>query len=314
MTPADTPVSPVSLHLEASDRNAFDAALRASFERWGFAVLSDHGASAVDIKDALDATRAFFALPEATKRSFHIKDGGGQRGYTGLRVETAKGFKAPDFKEFWHIGRDLPEGHPYTPYMPSNIDVPMIKNWHAHTYALFEMLDAAGQRVLRAIARGLGLPEGFWDNAVREGNSILRLLHYPPVITTDGSVRAGAHGDINVITLLLGAEEAGLEVMDRDGQWVAFTPPEGALVINIGDMLARQTNHVLPSTTHRVVNPTAERAEYSRYATPFFLHFAPDYLVETLPQCITPDRPNLYPDPITANDFLLERLRDINLT
>jgi len=314
MTLADTPVSPVSLHLEASDRNAFDAALRASFERWGFAVLSDHGASTADIKDALDAAKAFFSLPGETKRQFHIEGGGGQRGYTAFGVETAKGHTAPDLKEFWHIGRDLPEGHPYTPYMPPNVDVPIVKNWHARTYSLFEMLDAAGQRVLRAIARGLGLPEGFWDDAVREGNSILRLLHYPPVETTDGSVRAGAHGDINVITLLLGAEEAGLEVQDRDGRWIAFTPPEGALVINVGDMLERQTNHMLPSTTHRVVNPTAERARFSRYSTPFFLHFAPDYVVKTLPACITPDRPDRYPDPITANDFLLERLKDIKLT
>lgn len=311
---AASAIEPVSLTLEATDRPAFDAALRASFERWGFAVLADHGVDTAVIDDALAASKAFFALPEEAKMAYRVEGGGGQRGYTPFKVETAKGFAAPDLKEFWHVGRELPEGHAYAPYMPPNLDVAEIADWRERTYALFEALDAAGLKVLRAIARGLSLEERFWDEAVREGNSILRLLHYPPVEAADGSVRAGAHGDINVITLLLGAEEAGLEVLDRDGRWLAITPPEGALVINIGDMLERQTNHVLPSTTHRVVNPSAERARFARYSTPFFLHFKPDYLVKTLPECVSAERPDKYPEPITAHDFLLERLRDINLT
>jgi isopenicillin N synthase-like dioxygenase len=144
------------------------------------------------------------------------------------------------------------------------------------------------------------------------GNSVLRLLHYPPVPPEATGVRAGAHEDINVITLLLGAEEAGLEVLDRDGQWLPIQPPPGAVVCNIGDMLQRLTNHVLPSTTHRVVNPPVERRGHARYSTPFFLHFAPDYQIETLASCISADNPARY-GPITAQAFLMQRLAEIKL-
>lgn len=317
MANIDAPASavpPVSLTLEARDQRAFDAAMRESFERCGFAVLADHGIDQRVIDDALAATKAFFALPDEVKRGYHRPGTGGARGYTPFGVETAKGLTAADLKEFWHIGRELPEGHRYAPYMPPNLEVAEVPDWRARTTALFEALDAAGRRVLRSIARGLGLAEDFWDAAVAEGNSVLRLLHYPPVTSAPGDgLRAGAHGDINVITLLLGAEEAGLEILDRDGRWLPIAPPEGALVINIGDMLERQTNHVLPSTVHRVVNPSPDRAARARFSTPFFLHFAPDYLVETLPQCVSDARPNRYPEPITADDFLQQRLREIKL-
>ena len=145
------------------------------------------------------------------------------------------------------------------------------------------------------------------------GNSVLRLLHYPPTTGEGPRLRAGAHEDINAITLLLGAEEAGLEILDRDGTWLAVNPPPGALVVNIGDMLTRLTNDVLPSTTHRVVNPSAARQSVARYSMPFFLHFRSDFMIETLPQCVGPDRPNRYPQPITADAFLEQRLREIRL-
>jgi isopenicillin N synthase-like dioxygenase len=148
---------------------------------------------------------------------------------------------------------------------------------------------------------------------VRDGNSVLRLLHYPPIPGDGPNVRAGAHEDINTITLLLGAEEAGLQLLDRDGNWLPVTPKPGELAVNIGDMLQRLTNNVLRSTTHRVVNPPPERRGHSRYSMPFFLHFRPDFLIETLPDCITAERPDHYPEPITAHDFLLERLREIKL-
>jgi len=148
---------------------------------------------------------------------------------------------------------------------------------------------------------------------VRDGNSVLRLLHYPPTPPRAEGLRAEAHEDINVITLLLGAEEAGLQLLTREGQWLDVNPPEGALVVNIGDMLQRLTNHVLRSTTHRVVNPPPERAHLPRYSIPFFLHFAPDYLIETLPSCVSPENPSRYGEPITAQDYLLERLREIRL-
>ena len=148
---------------------------------------------------------------------------------------------------------------------------------------------------------------------MRDGNSILRLLHYPPIAADAPGVRAAPHGDINTITLLMGAEEAGLQVQDRDGKWLAISPPPGSVVCNIGDMLSRLTNHVLPSTIHQVVNPPPERRSIPRYSMPFFLHFRPDFLIKTLPSCITAERPDAWPEPITAHDFLHERLREIKL-
>ena len=159
----------------------------------------------------------------------------------------------------------------------------------------------------------LGLAPNWFDHAVGDGNSVLRLLHYPPIPVDAEGVRAGAHEDINLIPLLLGAEEAGLELLGSDGKWLAIKPPEGAMVVNVGDMLQRLTNHVLPSTTHRVVNPPPERRGVSRYSMPFFLHPAPDFLIETLPGCIDADHPNRYPTPITAHDYLHERLVEIGL-
>jgi isopenicillin N synthase-like dioxygenase len=177
---------------------------------------------------------------------------------------------------------------------------------------LFAAFDKAGLRILQAIARHLGLAPDYFEDTVRDGNSVLRLLHYPPIPGDGPNVRAGAHEDINTITLLLGAEEAGLELLDRDGNWLPVSPKPGELAVNIGDMLQRLTNNVLRSTTHRVVNPPPERRGQSRYSMPFFLHFRPDFLIETLPECLE-GRPNLYPEPITAHDFLLERLREIKL-
>src|SRR6185312_50548 len=156
----------------------------------------------------------------------------------------------------------------------------------------------------------LGLTPNYFEGKVAEGNSILRLLHYPPLRAGDEGVRAGAHEDINVITLLLGAEEAGLQLLDRDGCWLDVDPPPGCVVVNIGDMLQRLTNHVLPSTTHRVVNPAPERAAFPRYSMPFFQHFRSDYLIETLPSCVSAARPNRYPVPITADDYLKQRLAE----
>ena len=170
-----------------------------------------------------------------------------------------------------------------------------------------------GHALLRAIAIHLELEEDWFTPRVREGNSILRLLHYPAQETPPppGSVRAAAHEDINVITLLLGAEEAGLEVKHRSGEWLAVNPPAGALVINVGDMLQRLTNGVLPSTTHRVVNPSIARAAHPRYSTPFFLHFAPEILIDPLESCIKPGEEAM--TAITAHDYLMERLREIGL-
>ena len=307
-------LSPVSLTLAAHDPQGFSDALCGSFREFGFAVVSDHSVEQAIIDRALAETKAFFALDDATKRQYYVEGGGGARGYTPFKTEVAKGAAEKDLKEFWHRGRDLPPGHQFSDLMPANIPVKERPDFDPATRDLFNALDAMGAILLRAIARHLGLDESWFDKTVDEGNSVLRLLHYPPIQGDPEGVRAGAHEDINVITLLLGAEEAGLQVKTRQGDWLEISPPEGALVINVGDMLSRLTNDQLPSTTHRVVNPPKARAGFSRYSTPFFLHFNPDFLIETLPQCIDRNHPDRYAgQSITANDYLDERLKEIGL-
>ena len=306
-------IEPVSLTLYDRDFEAFSQAMGASFARYGFAVVADHDLEPELVDGAIGRTKAFFALPDETKRAYHIEGGAGQRGYTPFGIEAAKGAAHRDLKEFWHVGRELPPGHPYRQYMPENVWPSEVEGFRSYVSGLFEGLDELGRRILRAIAHYLKIGDSFFDEPVRLGNSILRLLHYPPIAADATGVRAGAHEDINVITLLLGAEEAGLEVLDRDGRWLPINAPPGAVVCNIGDMLQRLTNHVLPSTTHRVVNPPPERRGVSRYSTPFFLHFEPEYEIRTLLQCIDAAHPDRYPQPITAHAYLLERLREIKL-
>jgi isopenicillin N synthase-like dioxygenase len=305
-------IEPVSMTLYDRDFEAFAQAFGASFQRYGFAVVADHGLDQAVIEEATARTREFFALPEDVKRSYHIAGGGGARGYTPFGIETAKDASQSDLKEFWHVGRELPEGSHLRQYMQDNIwpDVPGFRH---DLLALYNALDAMGGKLLRAVAHYLGLEDDFFEPTVRDGNSVLRLLHYPPVSPDASGVRAGAHEDINTITMLLGAEEAGLEVKDRDGRWIPINPPPGSLVVNVGDMLQRLTNHVLPSTTHRVVNPAPERRSIPRFSTPFFLHFQPEYVIRTLPGCVSAERPDLYPEPIGSHDYLLQRLREIKL-
>ena len=196
--------------------------------------------------------------------------------------------------------------------MAPNLVPAEIEDWRSVVHGLYDAFDQLGVQVLRAIALDLGLEETFFDDTVKDGNSVMRLLHYPPV-TGDpgGSIRAEAHGDINTITLLLGAEEAGLELLNRRGEWVPVSPPPGALAVNVGDMLDRLTNGKLRSTTHRVVNPSGEAARRSRYSMPFFLHFRPDFLIEPLEQCVEPGE--TAPPAILAHDYLMQRLREIGL-
>ena len=306
-------IAPVSFRDYNSDIQGFSDKLGGSFARFGFAVISDHGLPQDRIDAALDDAKAFFALPESDKLKYKLPVGG-QRGYTPFGIETAKGHVHYDLKEFWHTGRDLPAGHRYRNHMADNVwPDAEIPRFHESVSWLYGALDAMGLKVLEAIAVYLGLDRHFFDPTVDFGNSILRLLHYPPVPKDGPHIRAGAHEDINVITLLMGAEEAGLEVLDRDGQWLAINPPPGSLVCNIGDMLQRLTNNRLPSTTHRVVNPAPERRGVPRYSTPFFLHFNSDYRICTLPNCIDAAHPDLYPTPITADEYLQERLREIKL-
>ncbi|MFN4020729.1 MAG: isopenicillin N synthase family dioxygenase [Erythrobacter sp.] len=286
-----------------------------SFAEYGFAVVRDHGIAQELIDAAEAASRAFFALPDAVKRGYRIEGGGGARGYTPFGTEKAKDAAVFDLKEFWHVGRDLPPGHPLAEFMAPNIWPDEVEGFKETMSALFAAFEATGARVLEAIALHLGRPRDFFAASIADGNSVMRLLHYPPLgdDAPEGAIRAAAHGDINTITLLLGAEEAGLELLTKQGEWLPIPASKGALVINVGDMLERLTNGRLRSTTHRVVNPRGEAARRSRYSMPFFLHFRPDFLIEPLPECLDPDAATAPPEPITAHDFLMQRLREINL-
>ncbi len=286
-----------------------------SFAEYGFAVVRDHGIPQDLIDRAEAQAKEFFALPDETKRGYHIPGGGGARGYTPFGTERAKDAEIFDLKEFWHVGRTLPDGHALSPYMAPNVWPREVVGFRDTFETLYAAFEDAGARVLEAIAIHLGLSRDYFAATIEDGNSVMRLLRYPPLPedAPDGAIRAAAHGDINTITLLLGAEEAGLELLTRQGEWLAVAPPPGALVVNIGDMLERLTNGRLRSTKHRVVNPSGEAARRARYSMPFFLHFRPDFTIDPLPSCIGGDEGESVPEPITAHEFLQQRLREINL-
>ena len=306
-------IASVSLKDAERDPKDFAEKLGRSFEDYGFAIIANHGIPEELIHRAEQKAKEFFALPDEVKRKYLIEGSGGARGYTPFGIETAKGARAHDLKEFWHVGRDLPPGHAFRNHMPDNVwpsEVPSFKDTFQELYASF---DKAGLQILKAIARFLEIEEDYFIDTVRDGNSVMRLLHYPPIEGEPGShVRAGAHEDINTITLLLGAEEAGLELQTKDGRWIPVSPKAGELVVNIGDMLQRLTNGQLRSTSHRVVNPPRERWGHSRYSMPFFLHFRSDFLIEALPGTVPTGGQPKWP-PITANEYLQERLREIKL-
>ena len=296
------------------DREAFVAELGAAYREWGFAGIRGHGIPQSLIDAAYDAFKRLVALPTEVKLQYHLKGSGGARGYTPFGIETAKDSKYPDLKEFWHIGREIPRDSRFAEVMPPNVWPAEVDGFREHGYALYQALDQLGSRVLCALALHIGLPEDFFADKTNVGNSILRPIHYPPITTPDvPNVRAGAHEDINFITLLVGASAAGLEVLSRKGEWVPFTAEADTIVVNIGDMLQRLTNHVYPSTTHRVVNPPGEAARQPRYSVPFFLHPNPDVSLAVLPNCVSPDNPSRYPTPISSHEYLLQRLREIKL-
>jgi isopenicillin N synthase-like dioxygenase len=306
-------IASVSLKDADRDPTAFAQRLGHSFEDYGFAIVADHGIPDALIARAEEKAKAFFALPDAVKRQYLIPGGGGARGYTPFGIETAKGAKAHDLKEFWHVGRDLPPGHPFRNHMGDNLWPAEVEGFRETFQELYAAFDEAGLKILKAIARYLDVDEEYFADSVRDGNSVMRLLHYPPIPEPTGAhIRAGAHEDINAITLLLGAEEAGLELLTKDGRWIPVSPRPGELVVNIGDMLQRLTNGVLRSTSHRVVNPAPDRASHARYSMPFFLHFRSDFPIEALPGTVPAGEQPKWP-PITADDYLQERLREIKL-
>ncbi|WP_329743070.1 isopenicillin N synthase family dioxygenase [Dyella sp. A6] len=297
-----------------TDRDAFVAELGAAYREFGFCCISGHGIEPSLVDGAYDVFKRFFALPAETKMKYHVAGSGGARGYTPFKVETAKDSRYPDLKEFWHVGREIPRDSKFAALMPANLWPSEVDGFREYGYGLFDALDRLGSRVLRALALHIDLPETYFEDKTDQGNSILRPIHYPP-ITEDNlpNVRAGAHEDINLITLLVGASAEGLEVFTREGEWLPITTEGDAIVVNIGDMLQRLTNHVYPSTTHRVVNPPNANARKPRYSVPFFLHPNPDVMLDPLPQCVTPDNPSRYDTSISSHEYLLQRLREIKL-
>jgi len=302
-----------TLSLRDVEDERFVRDLGAAYENYGFVIITDHGIPQPLIDRFLCVSKSFFAWPAAAKGRYHIKGGGGARGYTPFGIETAKGSQHFDLKEFWHVGRELPVGHPYRHYMADNVWIAEISGFKEICIEMFETFDLTGRRLLSAIARVLNLAPDFFEDKVQLGNSVLRIIHYPPMPPNPTeSIRAGAHEDINVITLLLGAEEPGLQVLSRRGQWLSVNPSPGSMVVNVGDMLQRLTNGMLRSTSHRVINPIRDRAQNARFSMPFFLHFNPDFPIAALPSCVGPGKPEPLP-PILAEEYLQERLHEIKL-
>ncbi|PRQ04550.1 2OG-Fe(II) oxygenase superfamily protein [Enhygromyxa salina] len=299
-----------------SDRAAFVADLGQALRTYGFVGIREHGLDEVLVGRAYEVLKQFFALPTKTKMGYHVPGGGGARGYTAFGVETAKDAEIADLKEFWHVGRTLPADSEWAGMMPANLWPSEVEGFREVLSSLYAALDSLGGRMLRAIALHLGLDEDWFADKVDHGNCVLRPIHYPALDGAqgaDGAVRSAAHGDINLITLLVGSGEPGLEIFSRKGEWIPVSTIEGVVVCNVGDILERLTNNVLPSTLHRVVNPPEPWRSQPRYSLPFFVHPNPEFVVETLPECVSDDNPNRYPEPITADAFLLQRLREIKL-
>jgi len=301
---------------DPAQRKQFSDEIGKAFNETGFVTVTNHGLSKELIDDLYAQVKALFALPDEVKSSYEIPELAGQRGYTGKNKETAKGFKIPDMKEFWQIGQTVTDGGVSKDDYPDNLVVKELPKFNETTLEIYKKLENIGTNLLRAIAVYLGLDERYFDSKVHNGNSILRTLHYFPIENPDAvpadAVRAGAHEDINLITLLIGASADGLEVLTRDGTWFPVKAHGEDLVVNVGDMLQRLTNNKLKSTTHRVVNPPRELMKFSRFSVPFFLHPKADMDLTSLPSTIDAEHPKAYSD-ITAGEYLDERLREIGL-
>ncbi|GAA3969273.1 isopenicillin N synthase family dioxygenase [Mucilaginibacter dorajii] len=300
----------------AADRKQFSDKIGEAFNQTGFVTITNHGLSKQLIDELYSQVKALFALPDDIKQKYEIPGLAGQRGYTGKGKETAKGFKTPDLKEFWQIGQTVTDGSAIKELYPDNVVVDELPSFNTTTLEVYKKLEDAGKHLLQAISVYLNLPENYFDDKVHNGNSILRTLHYFPITDPDSvpddAVRAGAHEDINLITLLIGASADGLELLTREGTWFPVKAHGEDLVVNVGDMLQRLTNNKLKSTTHRVVNPPRELMKYSRFSVPFFLHPKSGMDLTSLDSCIDEEHPKLYTD-ITAGEYLDERLREIGL-
>lgn len=293
------------------ERNAFVAQLGKAYTDIGFVTIKNHGFNEAVQEELYRQAATFFELDKEKKQQYEIQEIAGQRGYTSFGKEHAKGMDAADLKEFWQVGQPSPayEGPEYH----DNVNVDELPSFAPSFEKAYQDLEAIGQEMLQAIALYLSLDQHYFEPWVKGGNSILRAIHYPPITSDPGdSVRAGQHEDINLITLLMGASAEGLEVLNKQGEWVGITAIPGSLVVNVGDMLQRLTNGVLKSTTHRVVNPPKEKWASPRYSIPFFLHPVGKMPLNALENCISTDRPKGFED-ITAGAYLEERLIEIGL-
>ena len=284
-----------------------------AYEEIGFVALKGHFLDDQLVDELYGEVKKFFDLPVETKQNYEIPGIGGQRGYVGFGKETAKGFKKGDLKEFWHFGQYLEDGSKYSAEYPDNVEVKENPQFNIVGKEAYQMLEKTGIYVLRALSLYLGLDEFYFDKYVAEGNSILRPIHYPPITQEpDNAVRAAAHGDINLITLLMGAQGKGLQVMNHEGEWIDAIAQPDELMINVGDMLSRHTNNKLKSTIHQVVNPPRELWGTSRYSIPFFMHPVSEMPLNALENCVDENNPKLYED-TTAGEFLYERLVELGL-
>jgi isopenicillin N synthase-like dioxygenase len=300
-------------HGSPEQRSAFVASLGEAFSKVGFVAVKNHGLSEELTTSLYREVKNFFNLPLENKLAYEVKELAGQRGYTSFGREHAKGMQEGDLKEFWHFGQIVEGQDPIASEYPDNILCKELPVFNEIGLEAFKQLENSGRSLLRAIALFLNLEEDYFDNKIHNGNSVLRPIHYGPILTEpSGAVRAGAHEDINLITLLMGASAEGLEVLNKQGEWIAVTALPEQVVVNVGDMLQRLTNNVLRSTTHRVVNPPREKWNTSRYSIPFFLHPRSDMRLDCLPSCISESNP-LHYSPISAGEYLNERLEEIGL-
>jgi isopenicillin N synthase-like dioxygenase len=295
-------------------RERFVKELGAAYEGIGFVAVKNHGISKDLIDRLYDRIQQFFALPEQTKKKYDVPGIGGQRGYTPFGKEHAKGKSAGDLKEFWHYGQFVEDNDPIKKEYPDNVNVEEVPDFLSTGKEAYKTFEDTGRHLLRAIAIHLNLEEDYFNQHIHNGNSILRPIHYPPITgeIEEGAVRAGEHEDINLITLLVGASADGLQVLNRNNDWVSVTEIQDHIVVNVGDMLQRLTNNKLKSTTHRVINPPKELLGTSRYSVPFFLHPRSEMRLDCLESCIDEQNPKAYED-ITSGEYLMERLREIGL-
>lgn len=296
---------------DAAQRQAFIDELGSAFHNIGFVGVTGHGIPKDLIDDFYVAAKKFFALPVEVKRRYEVAGAAGQRGYTSFGKEHAKQSQVADLKEFYQIGQELADQSDSA--FQANPEVSEVPEFMKLGTQLYRAFEASGASLLRAIALYLRLDEGYFDQYINDGMSILRAIHYPPITQEPASaIRAEQHEDINLITLLVGASAGGLQLQNTAGEWQEIVPENDEIVINVGDMLQRLTNNYLKSTTHRVVNPPREQWHEPRLSIPFFLHPRPEMKLDVLPSTVTPERPRAY-EPITAGEYLDERLREIGL-